>query len=101
MSPLAYNYAPQDVGLSYRQGAHTIDVEPLAYGYRPASVDLAYSGAVASAGPSRTRRGARRVYLPEPQASAVFHPNALPEDLAPHAVKAWQDDEDDEWFLLA
>lgn len=101
VSPLAYNYAPQDVGLSYRQGAHTLDAEPLAYGYRPASVDLAYSGAVASAGPSRTRRGARRVYLPEPQASAVFHPNALPEDLAPHAVKAWQDDEDDEWFLLA
>lgn len=54
------------------------------------------------AGPSRTRRGARRIYLPEPQASAVFHPNALPDDLAAHAVKAWQDDEDDEtWFLLA
>ena len=53
------------------------------------------------AGGTRTRRGARRVYLPEPHATAVFHPNALPEDLAPHAVKAWQDDEDDEWFLLA
>jgi hypothetical protein len=63
--------------------------------------DVAVAVPSGAAGPSRTRRGARRVYLPEPQASAVFHPNALPEDLAPHAVKAWQDDEDDEWFLLA
>jgi hypothetical protein len=100
--PLAYQYAPQDVGLSYRQGAHTLDVSALAYGYRPASVDLTFSGAVQPVGAaSRTRRGARRVYLPEPQATAVFHPNALPEELAAHAVKAWQDDEGDEWFLLA
>jgi hypothetical protein len=100
--PLAYRYAPQDVGLSYRQGAHTLDVGALAYGYRPASVDLIYSGEVQPVGAaSRTRRGARRVYLPEPTATAVFHPNALPEELAPHAVKAWKDDEDDEWFLLA
>ena len=63
--------------------------------------DVAVAVPSGAAGQSRTRRGARRVYLPEPQATAVFHPNALPEELAPHAVKAWQDDEDDEWFLLA
>lgn len=103
VDPLAYTYGAQDVGLSYRQGAHTLDVEPLAYTYGAASVGLTFSGAAApAAGPSRTRRGARKIYLPEPQATAVFHPNALPEELATHAVKAWQDDEDDEtWFLLA
>ena len=102
VDPLAYTYGAQDVGLSYRQGAHTLDVEPLAYTYGAASVGLTFSGAAAPAGPSRTRRGARKIYMPEPQASAVFHPNALPDDLAAHAVKAWQDDEDDEtWFLLA
>lgn len=67
--------------------------------------DVVTSGgdsAISVGGLSRTRRGARRIYLPEPQATAVFHPNALPEELAAHAVKAWQDDEDDEtWFLLA
>ena len=67
--------------------------------------DVVTSGgdsAISVGGLSRTRRGARKIYMPEPQASAVFHPNALPDDLAAHAVKAWQDDEDDEtWFLLA
>lgn len=58
--------------------------------------------AARTGGSSRTRRGARRIYLPEDQPTAVFHPNALPADLAAHAVPAWPDDDEDEtWFLLA
>lgn len=65
-----------------------------------ASATAEWDPATTAAGPSRrTRRGARRVYLPE-QPSAVFHPSALPADLAPAAQPAWQE-EDGEWLILA
>lgn len=117
---LAYEYGAQAVGLntglvmaadaqSYQYGAQAVDfgvaatmpADALAYRYGGQDVGLSTTVPTSPAGMSRTRRGARRIYLPEPQATAVFHPNALPEDLARHAVKAWQDDEDDEWFLLS
>lgn len=93
-APLAYGYGAQAVGLTYRQGAHTLDVEPLAYGYRAPSVDLVYSGA--AAGGTRTRRGARRIYMPEPEEMKIILPASLAQEL-PNAVF---DDDEDAWILL-
>ena len=55
---------------------------------------------VSAVGSSRTRRGARRVYLQDPPPSAVFHPNALPAELAGNAVPAWYDEDEEAWMML-
>lgn len=85
--------------------ARLVTMEPGIYTLAGRDVGLSYSAApiVAVGGlGKRTRRGARRIYMPEPQASAVFHPNALPDDLAATATPIWQDDDDEDvWILLA